>query len=151
MPIKCGLISVKTPIQTIYINSFFSMGLHLLKSRGSVCTNSSVFFIKYREIFNLCIVFLLGQQEDCKKSDRGEEQVRTEVIQGQAPDSQFQIVRSHSHFHTENDNLNSSLVQSSSTSYQMSSSRGVRSTSKVSKHRKNIFLISHPRTNDMHK
>jgi len=75
----------------------------------------------------------IQQQEDTTKFAKGHENQRTEVIQGTSPDSAFQIVRTEREFR-EGGNVEdqkSSEVSSMSTSYQMSSSRGMRFTSKV--------------------
>ncbi|CAG7837726.1 unnamed protein product [Allacma fusca] len=71
------------------------------------------------------------RREDSKQSEKSREQQRTEVIQGSAPDAAFQIVRSQRQFQDSDQHSGSRISSTMSTSYQMTTSHGVRSTSKT--------------------
>jgi len=72
--------------------------------------------------------FLFLQREDRKHGEDANELSQTQVIKGNAPDSNFQIVHSQKQSQDKGDG---SRTLSSSVSYQMSSVTGSRSSSKV--------------------
>ncbi|CAL8115396.1 unnamed protein product [Orchesella dallaii] len=82
------------------------------------------------------------KQEDSQQSDRSQERSRTEVIQGKAPDSSFQVVRSHRQYQDGDENSGSKMQESSCTSYHVSSSRGVRSTTKTTSNKSTTKTVT---------